>query len=387
MTRLRTLLVPALVISIAPSGGAQEAGAMDGEQNEIRAKETALANALHAKDAAGLNALLASDYVLRGVPNVDRATWIRNALTLCWGDDSDIDRFRSEQHDRVIVATFAMTFYQDPMTCRPAVLRSEITDVWVEHPDGWRLHVRHASPPPASDAGVLRQDGIVPAPPPKWDISSELSFVSTSGNTATRTTGIGGDVTYQSRHATSHASAAYLSSAADGVIKARSLSFQARQGFAFDQRFQIFAKGAYERDQFAGIDGRTTATCGVGYSPGTAGRHRLTIEAGMGLTGEQRVDDLDVRFATASGGGHYVWMIAPGTRLTEDATFSADLASGMNWRQTSVAAITVTLSRLLSFKASHSIEYRNQPVTGFGRIDMRTSAALVLSLQPRPSAR
>jgi hypothetical protein len=121
------MLVSALVLSVARSVGAQEAGAT-GAQKEIRTKETALANALHARDA-GLDALLASDYLLRGVPNVDPATWIRNALTLCWGDASDIDRFRFQQHDRVVVVTFAMTFYQDPTTCRPAVVRSEITDI------------------------------------------------------------------------------------------------------------------------------------------------------------------------------------------------------------------------------------------------------------------
>jgi putative salt-induced outer membrane protein YdiY len=386
MTRLRAILPFGLVLAFASLAGAQQASVSGGDQHDIRAREAALATAMHARDAAGLDALLASDYVLRSVPDVDRTTWIRNAVTLCWGDRSDMDRFRTQRHDRVVVATFEMTFYQDPRTCRPAVLRSEITDVWVEHPDGWRLQVRHASPPPAGDAGIASQYGLVPVPPPTWDISSELSFVATSGNTATRTTGIGGEVTHRARRATSHASLSYLSSAADGVTNARAFSIRARHGFELGQHFQIFGEGAYDRDQFSGIDGRTTGTFGLGYSPVTAGRHRLTIEAGVGVTAEERVG-LDVRFATASGTGHYLWTIAPGARFTEEAAFTGDLESGMNWRQTSVTAFTVALSRLLSFKASHSIEYRNQPVPGFGRTDMRTSAAMVLSLQHRPSAR
>ncbi|MEQ1911521.1 MAG: DUF481 domain-containing protein [Vicinamibacterales bacterium] len=390
MTHLRRILVSAMVmavLAVARLAGAQEDGdAAGGAQSEIRAKEMALADAMHRRDKAGLERLLAPEYVLRNAPDVDRATWIRNALTLCWGTRLDMDRFRTQQHDGVVVATFEMTFYQDPATCRPAVLRSEITDVWVEHPDGWQLLVRHSSPPPAPDSGVVSQYGIVPAPPPTWDISSEVSFVATSGNSATRTTGIGTDVTHRSGHASTRASGSYLSSVADGLTKARSLSVRGRHGFEFSQRAQVFGEGTYARDQFAGIDGRTTATLGLGYSPSTTPRHRLTLEAGFGITAEQRVG-LDVRFASASGAAHYVWTIAPGTRLTEDATFSADLDSGVNWQQTGLTAISVTLSRLLSLKASNWIEYRNAPVAGFRRTDIRTSAALVLSLQRRPSAR
>ena len=386
MTRLRCLLVAALVMAVARSTGAQESDGGSGEHPAIRAQEMALADAVRTRNVTLLERLLASDYVLRSAPDVDRAAWIRNALTLCWGNRSDIERFRTQQHDGVVVATFEMTFFQDPATCRPAVLRSEITDVWVEHPEGWRLHIRHSSPPPAPDSGVVSQYGIVPRPPPTWDISSEVSFVATSGNTATRTAGVGADVTHRSMRASTRASGSYLSSAADGLTNARSLSVRGRHGFEFSQRSQVFGEGTYARDQFAGIDGRTTATLGLGYSPSTPPRHRLTIEAGFGITAEQRVGP-DVSFATASGATHYVWTIAPGTRLTEDATFSADLDSGVNWHQTGLTTISVTLSRLLSLKASNSIEYRNVPVVGFRRTDIRTSAALVLSLQRRPGIR
>ena len=210
-TRLRRLVFLAgWVLAVARFVGAQEDDATGGDEREIRAKEIALADAMHRRDAAGLERLLAPDYVLRSVPDVDRASWIHNALTLCWGNQSDMDGFRTQQLDGVVVATFEMTFYQDPSTCRPAVLRSEITDVWIEHSDGWHLLVRHASPPPAPNAGVVSQYGIVPLPPPTWDISSEFSFVATSGNTATRTTGIGADVTHRSSRSSSRASVSYL---------------------------------------------------------------------------------------------------------------------------------------------------------------------------------
>jgi hypothetical protein len=47
---------------------------------EIRAAEEQLAAALIAKDAAAFERLLAPEFVLRGAPDVERATWIANAL-------------------------------------------------------------------------------------------------------------------------------------------------------------------------------------------------------------------------------------------------------------------------------------------------------------------
>ena len=385
-TRLRIVVAGMMVATLSVSAHAQTPPG-GREPDEIRANEDALAAAMHARDSARLDDLLATDYVLRSAPDVDRETWIRNALTMCWGDRSDMSSFRTQRHGPVVVATFEMTFYQDPTTCQPALLRSEITDIWIRQPDGWRLQMRHAAPPPAPDAGVVGQYGLVPAPAPTWEISSELSFIATGGNTTTRSLGMGGDITHHTEHATSRGSVSYLGSEAGGTTSARTLSVQARQGFEFGQRFQAFGEGAYARDQFAGIDGRTTATAGLAFPVRSAGRHRLTLEVGGGLTAEQRVDGRDRRFATSSEAAHYVWVMAPGSQLTEDVAFVGDLQSGMNWRQTSLTAVTVTLSRLFSFKASHSIEYRHVPVAGFGRTDMRTSAALVLSLQQRPGVR
>lgn len=55
-----------------------------------------------------------------------------------------------------------------------------------------------------------------------------------------------------------------------------------------------------------------------------------------------------------------------------------------HWRGTSATTLTIDLTRIISFRISHAFEYRNTPVGGFERTDMRTSAALVLSWQRQP---
>jgi putative salt-induced outer membrane protein YdiY len=351
---------------------------------EIRAKEDALAEAVHTRNRLRLEQLLAPDYVLRGAPDIDRATWLQNALTLCWGDQSDINVFRARQHDAVVVASFELTFYVDPGTCRPAVLRSLITDIWVRQRDEWQLQIRHAAPPPQRDAGLAAQYGTVPELPPTWTASTELSLVATGGNTSTRTIGLGTNVTHRTRATSTRASIAFLTNEVDAVTRARSVMTQARHGFHVAERVDLFGEASYARDRFAGIHDRTVTSVGAAYRAALPRRHVLTGEGSIGFTVEQRLDATNLRFATATGALQYVWTIVPGSELSQDMGLNADLEVAGNWRGASLTALRVTLTRLMSLKMSHAIEYRHAPVAGFGRVDMRTAAALVFSLQRRP---
>jgi putative salt-induced outer membrane protein YdiY len=115
--------------------------------------------------------------------------------------------------------------------------------------------------------------------------------------------------------------------------------------------------------------------------------HALTIDAGLGWTGERRSDRTTRRFATATGALDYRWTIRPEAELRTEAAIFADLESAANWRTASTTALSVGLTSALSLRAAHAIEYRRTPAVGFGRSDMRTSVALAVSIAPRPTPR
>lgn len=289
--------------------------------------------------------------------------------------------------DDVIVASFELTFYPDPSTCRPAVLRSLITDVWTWHADGWRLQVRHAGAPPDPGAGVASQFGMVPAPAPIWDVNGELSLVSTGGNTSTRTICAGGVAVHRSNRTTTRASVTFLTSEVDAVTHARSSAIDARHGIRFGERLELFGRGSYARDRFAGIEDRIATGAGLAYTAPLPRRHALTTEGSIGFAAERRLDETRLRFATATGALGYMWTIGSGTEIRDTVGLIADVQTAGNWRGTNTAALIVSLTWLLSLKASHAIEYRHAPVAGFGRTDMRSAVAFVLSFQRRPRVR
>jgi putative salt-induced outer membrane protein YdiY len=379
----RALFVLLVALSLPGPLRAQSSGDSAAPAREVRAREQALSAAMHARDQPALEMLLAADYVLRGVPDVDRDTWIRNAVTLCWGDRSDIDDFQAHPVDDVVVATFELTFYRDPSNCRQVVLRSLVTDVWIRQGDEWRLQMRHAAAPPAAGAGVAAQFGVVPQPPPAWDVRSEFSLASTAGNTATRTIGVAGSALHRSDGSNTRASFSFLTSEADAVTNARALNSEARHGVRIGGRTDAFAQGAWARDRFAGIADRIAGGAGLAYKPALTRQHVLTVESSIGFTSERRTDESTLRFATATTAFEYAWTLKPGAQFTQQAALFADLEAAGNWRATSGTAISISLTRLLSLRASHGIEYRHAPVAGFRRTDMRTAATFVLSFQQR----
>ena len=279
------------------------------------------------------------------------------------------------------MTSFELTFFVDPDTCRPALLGSLITDVWVREGDGWRLQVRHSAPPPRG--GIAAQFGAVPEVPPVWDLTSDLSLVATGGTTSVRTLGLGSTVTHRRRAMTTVGSAAFLTSEVNDVTTARTLTLRGRHGVRVGSRVELYGEASYARDRFAGIDNRILASAGASWATPLRRRDTLTAEGSLGYTAERRLDGTDRRFPTATGALRYRWAIARGTELVEDAGVIADLGTARNWRGTSVTAVVVALTRLVSFKLSHAVEYRNDPVQGFGRTDLETTAALVVSLQRR----
>jgi putative salt-induced outer membrane protein YdiY len=377
----------AFTATLAVSASAQDVTPEQSGGVDVRALESSLVNALHARDRQRLESLLAAGYVLRGTPDIDRKTWLQNAIQLCWGDRSDIDDFRARRHDDVVIASFELTFYVDPGTCRAGVLRSLVTDVWVRESGLWKLKVRHAGPPPTSSGDLAAQYGVVPDPPPTFESSGEFSAVATGGNTSTRTLGLGAQLAHRWDGQRTEGRARFLTSQADDVTNARVLTVEGRHGLTMTDRFQMFGEASYARDRFAGIDDRVTATAGVAYAVSVPRRQSLTLEGGVGWTLEQRLDLTTLRFATATGALDYRWTILPGIELREDATFHADLESLQNWRTSNTTALTVSLTSVLSLRASHAFEYRHTPVAGFGRSDMRTALTVVFSMARRAPVR
>lgn len=353
----------------------QTANAAQTADAALQAAEEQLATALIEDDTAAFERLLAPTFVLRGAPDVDRATWIENALGMCWGDAFELSDLAVRGHagDTAIVS-LVMTTYQDPVTCEPAIIRSLLTDVWVRSPDGWRLALRHSGP---AGGSVGRQFAKLEPPPPLWEREGELSLVATGGNTDTRTLGAGAAITWRPGAWVTRTRAAYVRSTNAGVLTAESINADLRQSRSLSPRVDIRAGAIYLSDRFAGIDDRITIDGGFGWLAVDASPHTFKLDVGAGVTHETRLAADNLTFPVGTVDGHYRWRLTRTSELSNQAVLSTDLRNASNWRLRNVANVTVAMTRLLSVKLSHELRRTNRPVPGFQATDTLLSAALV----------
>lgn len=341
----------------------------------LRATEEQLATALLEDDTAAFDRLLASDFVLRGAPDIDRATWMKNAVDLCWGKSFEISDFavRAAGADTATV-TLILTTQADPVTCAPAIIRSLLTDVWVRRADRWQLALRHSGP--AGDA-VAQQFAQLDPPPPLLEGQAELSLVATGGNTDTRTLGTGGSLTWRPGKWVTRTRAAYVRSTTASLLTTESLNADLRQSRSLSDRVDIRAGAVYLSDQFAGIDRRITVDGGFGWLVVDASPHTLKLDLGAGATHEARLSSADISFPVGTLDAEYRWRFSRTSVLSEQVVMSTDLRDSSNWRLRNVANMTVSLNALLSFKLAHELRRTNRPVPGFRSNDTLLSAALV----------
>jgi putative salt-induced outer membrane protein len=374
---MRSLVLTLAVLLSAFPAGAQTPPADAGLEAALRERVGAIARGIHAKDRAALDALLADDFVLRGSPDVPRATWLDNAIALCWGDRSEIADLNARRlSDTVATVSFVSTFHQDPFTCEPALVRSLITDIWVRGDGVWRLSVRQAGPVGSGDP-VAQQFVREAPPPPALEGKAELSFVSTGGNTDAQTLGTAGDLIWRAGAWKTEARAMFVRAETDDRETARALLAELRESRAISSRLDVFGRGGYQRDVYAGIDSRVTLDAGLGWTAVDGARHALRLDGGLGYLSEDRLAGDDLRSAIARAVAKYKWVFSNTTELTNDAAFLLPFEEGDAWRYANTLALTAGLSRLFSLKLSHALSYLNAPVPGFRKTDTIVSAALV----------
>lgn len=210
-----------------------------------------------------------------------------------------------------------------------------------------------------------------------WSGSAEVSLVATSGNSDTRTVGLGSEISYDPGTWKWLSRIAYVESEADDELRARSQSALVEVSRPFSERLELYARGGYLRDQFAGIERRLTTEGGLAYEAIATEPLSLQLLVGVGFTREQRAVGDDLSLGTANVTGRYEWALSETSALTDEAAFTADLNDGDDWRFTNEVAATSALSTRLSLKVSHKLSYLAKPVPGFRKTDTILSAALV----------
>ena len=220
------------------------------------------------------------------------------------------------------------------------------------------------------------------APPlPAWDMKLGFSYLATSGNTETSSSGCDAAFQRVGRSWSVEGNAAGVSATKRGRRTAESYNAQARAKRRMRKRLQLALGLRWERNRFAGLDGRQAADVSLLWEVRETPAWKLRALGGVSVSQE---DQRGVRPAADSFGG--LLQLSGDARLSPTAswdgqvTFFPNFDDSEDYRFHGHLGLQASLSRHLGLRLGYDLKFDNEPVPGFGTTDASTTASLVLQL-------
>jgi putative salt-induced outer membrane protein YdiY len=210
-----------------------------------------------------------------------------------------------------------------------------------------------------------------------WSGRGEVSYVATTGNADTTTAQVGGETMYKPGPWSALFRAGYLTSTKADGTRDRRIDGLVRASREVSAKMEVFGQMAYVENTYAGLSHSFYPLAGIAYELLAGKPHSLTTRVGLGYGQESRVRTRDLSFATADAETAYRWTMSKTAELRQDTTFTTNLSHSSDWRVANVTSVAAALNSSLKLKVSHGVNYLNEPVSGFERVDTVTSASVV----------
>jgi putative salt-induced outer membrane protein YdiY len=227
--------------------------------------------------------------------------------------------------------------------------------------------------------------GAQAVPAPAWDLKLGFSYLATSGNTKVSSSSFDAAFHRAWRAWSVEGSAAGVSSTKRHRRTAENYNAQARAKRRLLQRLQITLGLRWERNRFAGIDGRQTADVSALWEIRDTPGWKLRALAGLSLGREEPRGD---RPPADSFGG--LLQVSSDARLSATASWDGqvtllpDFTDLEDYRLEGHLGVQAALNRHLGLRLGYDLKFDHEPVAGFGATDTATTAALVLQLGAKP---
>ena len=206
-------------------------------------------------------------------------------------------------------------------------------------------------------------------PPPPVQLTLDLGFVNTSGNTDVTTFNLGERLAYTTGPWVFVQNAKALYGETDGSTTAESYDAGLRGDYVFKERVSAFGLLTYHRNTFAGIASRFSEGVGLGWRPITAPRDSLRLEAAISMNQERNIADVESNFAATRAALGYKHMFGAAAFFTQTLEALLNMEDTQDLRLNSETAITAPISRQIAMKASYVVRYDRQPEPGFEDTD------------------
>jgi putative salt-induced outer membrane protein YdiY len=231
------------------------------------------------------------------------------------------------------------------------------------------LPVRSSAQPPAAPS---------PPPPPLWDMQVGASFVGTSGNSDTTSTGA--DFTAHRRGLVwqIESSATAVRTSTQDVTTAERYLGMLRGQRKVTPIIGLSTGAKLERDRFSGLDFRSILDGGLSWA--LVHRPEWTLD---GVTSVAWLHESRIAGTTVNDPIGVLQLVSRipfggSSDTTQRFTFYPDFKTSSAYRTEAEVTAQAAMSEHLALKVGYLLRYSNDPVPGFKKTDNTTTASVVL---------
>ena len=228
-----------------------------------------------------------------------------------------------------------------------------------------------------ASAPLAAQD---PPPPRPWELTGDVGFVNTAGNSDVTTLNIGEKVTHNRGNITVKQNFALLYGRTDGTTTTSQWRTGIRGDVALSARLAVFGLAGFDRNRFAGIDRRFEEGVGLAFKVLATERSKLDFETGLSMIQQRSTLDVTNNFSAARAASIFQYNFKPTTYFLQSVEVLPNLEETDDLRVNTETALVAPLSRRLAIKISYVIRYDKLPEPGFEKTDRLLTSGLQVTL-------
>lgn len=227
--------------------------------------------------------------------------------------------------------------------------------------------------------------------PKRWTHKTDLSFVSTGGNTENQTIGfsnlskyVKGKSTFALKLSAHEIETTRFVRQAVGSLDdfqvqedkftdktAENYQLGLKYDYKLTDKFYWFAAGLWKKDIPAGIDQSTSTSAGVGYHWATSDKLKFSTDVGAQLTEEEPVfepEGFDGGFLEVRFGYDLAYKATPTTTFTQGLLGGWNTEESEDYKAELQSKLEVAISQRLALTVGLKLNYDNEP--GFISLDL-----------------
>jgi putative salt-induced outer membrane protein YdiY len=197
-------------------------------------------------------------------------------------------------------------------------------------------------------------------PPPPTEFSTDLGFVSVSGNTSTITLAFAEKLIRRIPRWEFRQEFGTVYGETDGAQTSNMLRALLRADYGLNG-VAIYARGAFDKNKFAGVDSRFGEGIGLAWRVKATDINQLNLEGGFELNQQDNLDGTSENFTALRAASTWKHIFSENSYFFVGLEFLPNLDTSEDYRINSETSVVVPLSSHVAMKASYIIRFDNLP--------------------------